>query len=148
MKKLMIVLLALSFTALVGCSKGQEINGRNMNTAYRSIKGLKKYMPAEKQMEFEIAFGLLQSANKDESAFLDVVGGKKPDQIIELGKAQFEENKKQGVKEYTQYASWDDMIKNFSKQRSDQDKARKTKNTEDKHDDVPILYNPRFPNKG
>lgn len=147
MKKLIIVFLALSFTALVGCSKGQEINGRNMNTAYRSIKGLKKYMPAEKQMEFEIAFGVLRDANKDDSAFLDVVGGKKPEQVIELGKAQFEENKKQGAKDYAQYASWDDMIKNFNKQRSDQDKVRKSKNTEDKHADVPILYNPRFPNK-
>ena len=148
MKKLMIVLLALSFTALIGCSKGQEINGRNMNTAYRSIKGLKKYMPTEKQMEFEIAFGMLRDANKDESAFLDVVDGKKPDQIIELGKAQFEERKKQGAKEYEQYPSWEAMISKFSKDRSDQDKVRKTKDTEDKHkEDDPILYNPRFPNK-
>ncbi|CAG0938223.1 hypothetical protein BROC_00155 [Candidatus Brocadiaceae bacterium] len=148
MKKLMIILLALCFTALIGCGKGQQINGHNMKTAYRSVKGLKKYMPAEKQMEFEISFGLLHDANKDESAFLEVVDGKKPEQIIELAKAQFEERKKQGAKELEQYASWEDMINKFDKERTDQDKVRKNKDTEDKHkEDASILYNPRFPNK-
>lgn len=148
MKKLMIVLLALCFTALLGCGRGQEINGHNMKTVYRSIKGLKKYMPAEKQMEFEIAFGLIQQANKDESALLKVVDGKKPEQIIEMGKAQFEDNKKQGVQEFVQYTSWEDMINKFSKERTEQDKTEKTKTDENKLPNDTILYNPRFPSKG
>ena len=145
MKKILIVLLALSITALVGCSRGQSINGSSMKTAYRSIKGLKKYMPAEKQMEFEIAFGMLQEANKEDSDFLDVVDGKKPQEVIDLAKNLFDERKKQGASEYAQYNSWEQMIANFSKERTVQDK--KHRNSEEGRPNDPVLYNPRFPNK-
>lgn len=145
MKKLAIVLLALSCTALVACGRGQEINGHNTKTAYRSVKGLKKYMPAEKQMEFEVSFWMLRDANKDDDTFLDIVDGKKPQEIIDLAKALYQERKTAGIKEYDQYATWEEMITKFGRERMDQDKIRKNKDDGKKRPDDSILYNPRSP---
>jgi len=148
MKKLAIVLLVLSCTALVACGRGSEVNGHNMKTAYRSIKGLKKYMPAEKQMEFEVSFWMLRDANKDDDTFLDVVDGKKPEEIIDMGKALYQERKAAGFKEYEQYPTWEAMITKFGKERLDQDKLKKSQPDDDKNrPDDSILYNPRSPHR-
>lgn len=145
MKKLAIVLVALSCTTLVACSKGQEINGHNTKTAYRSVKGLKKYLPAETQMEFEVSFWMLRDANKDDDTFLDLVDGKKPQEIIDMGKALYQERKAAGFKEYEQYPTWEAMITKFGKDRLDQDNVRKKKDDGKKRPDDSILYNPRSP---
>jgi hypothetical protein len=145
MKKLAIVLLALSFTVLVGCGRGSEINGSSTTTAYRSVKGLKKYMPTETQLEFEVSFWMLRDANKDDDAFLKVVGGKKPEEIIGLAKALYQERKGAGFKEYEKYSSWEEMITKFGRERLDQDSVKKAKDDSKKRPDDSILYNPRSP---
>jgi hypothetical protein len=139
----------------VACGRGSEINGHSTKTAYRSVKGLKKYMPAEKQMEFEVSFWMLRDANKDDDKFLDVVDGKKPEDIIDLAKALYQERKASGFKEYEQYASWEAMITKFGKERLDQDKIRKGREQDDfkngKTDDgkrrpeASVLYDPHSP---
>lgn len=143
MKKLAIFLLIVSCTALVACGRGSEINGHNTKTAYRSVKGLKKYMPAETQLEFEVSFWMLRDANKEDDKFLEIVDGKKPEEIIELGKALYQERKAAGFKEYAQYNSWAEMITKFGKERIDQDKVRKAKDDGKTRPDDTILYNPR-----
>jgi hypothetical protein len=150
MKKLVIFLLVLSCTALVACGKGTEINGHSTKTAYRSVKGLKKYMPAETQLEFEVSFWMLRDANKDDDTFLNLVDGKKPQDIIEMGKALYQERKAAGFKEYDQYASWEQMITKFGKERLDQDKIRKGREESDapdgkKRPEASILYDPHSP---
>ncbi len=157
MKKLAIFLLILSCTALVACSKGQEINGHNTKTAYRSVKGLKKYLPPEKQLEFEVSFWMLRDANKDDDTFLDIVDGKRPEEIIEMGKTLYQERKTAGFKEYEQYASWEAMITKFGKERLDQDNIRKGKEQEDfkngktsdgkKRPEASVLYDPSSPQR-
>jgi hypothetical protein len=145
MKKLAIILLALSCTALVACGRGSEVNGHSTKTAYRSVKGLKKYMTPEKQMEFEVSFWMLRDANKDDDAFLDVVDGKKPEEIVGLAKALYQERKTAGFKEYEKYATWEEMITKFGKERNEQDKHKKNKDDDKKKPDDSILYNPRSP---
>lgn len=147
MKKLTIVLLALICTSLVACGRGSEINGHNTKTAYRSVKGLKKYLSAEKQMEFEVSFWMLRDANKDEDTFLDIVDGKKPEQVIDLAKALYQERKNAGVKEYAQYSTWEEMITKFGRERFEQDKVNKNKGDDKNKPDDSILYNPRSPRK-
>jgi hypothetical protein len=147
MKKLAIILLAICCISLVACGRGQSINGHSMKTAFRSVKGLKKYMPAEKQMEFELSFWMLRDANKDDDTFLDIVDGKKPEEIIGLAKELYQERKTAGFKEYEQYATWEEMITKFGKERTEQDKLRKNKDDPTKPDDS-ILYNPRAPRRG
>jgi hypothetical protein len=157
MKKLAIVLLVLSCTALVACGRGSEINGHSTKTAYRSVKGLKKYMPAETQLEFEVSFWMLRDANKDDDSFLNSVDGKKPQEIIDMGKALYQERKTAGFKEYDQYASWEAMIAKFGKERLDQDKIRKGREQDDfkngktddgrKRPEASVLYDPHSPQR-
>jgi hypothetical protein len=147
MKKLAIVLLTLSCVTLVACGRGTEVNGHSTKTAYRSVKGLKKYMPAETQLEFEVSFWMLRDANKDDDAFLNIVDGKKPEEIIALAKTLYQERKTAGIKEYTQYATWEEMITKFGKERLDQDKLKKNKEDDKKRPDDSILYNPRSPQR-
>ncbi|MDD1607798.1 MAG: hypothetical protein LUO95_10670 [Methylococcaceae bacterium] len=149
MKKLAIVLLVLSCTALVACSKGQEINGHNTKTAYRSVKGLKRYMKPETQLEFEVSFWMLRDANKDDTTFLDIVDGKKPQEIIELGKVLYQERKAAGFKAYEQYPTWEAMITKFGKERIDQDKVSKSKDSRDSKEnpDNSVIYDPSSPKR-
>jgi hypothetical protein len=145
MKKLAIILLVLSCTALVACGRGTEVNGHSTKTAYRSVKGLKKYMKPEDQLQFEVSFWMLRDANKDDDTFLNIVDGKKPQEIIDMGKALYQERKTAGFKEYAQYATWEEMIAKFGKERLDQDKVNKNKDDDKKRPDDSILYNPRSP---
>lgn len=128
MKKLPALLLILSCTTLIACGKGQEINGHNTSTAYRSVKGLKNRLPIEKRIEFEVAFWTIRDLKKDDKEFLNAVDGKTPDQIIEAGQQIYQERKASGFKDYESYNSWQDMITKFGKERSEQEnKINKSK---------------------
>ncbi len=142
MKKLPALLLILSCTSLIACSKGQEINGHNTSTAFRSVKALKNRLPVEKRIEFEVAFWTIRDAKKNDTEFLNAVDGKTPQEIIEAGQAIYQERKAAGFKDYDTYTSWDDMISKFGKERSAQDNKRlKSKEDPDKSkDNNSLLY--------
>ena len=142
MKKLPALLLILSCTTLLACGKGQEINGHNTTTAYRSVKGIKNRLPVEKRIEFEVAFWTIRDAQKNDSDFLKAVDGKTPQEIIDAGQAIYQERKAAGFKDYDSYNSWDDMISKFGKERSDQDNKRlKSKEVQEKDKANNVLYN-------
>ncbi|MDO8846344.1 MAG: hypothetical protein Q7V32_18595 [Methylicorpusculum sp.] len=86
---------------------------------------IKERLPQEKRIQFEVSFWTIRDANKDESAFLDAVDGKNPDEIIMLGKEIYDQRKSQGFKEYEQYSSWEDMISKFGQERMNQDRTIK-----------------------
>ncbi len=140
MKKFPILLLILCCTSLISCSRGQQINGHNTRTAYRSVKALKNKLSPEARIEFEVSFWTLRDSIKDEKEFLDTVDGKKPEEIIALGKELYQQRKNTGFAGYEKYANWDDMISQFGKERNDQDN-RKGKNQEDPKDKAnDVLY--------
>lgn len=142
MKKLPALLLIISCTTLMACGKGQEINGHNTTTAYRSVKGIKNRLPVEKRIEFEVAFWTIRDAQKNDSDFLKAVDGKTPQEIIDAGQAIYQERKTAGFKDYDSYNSWDDMISKFGKERSDQDNKRlKPKEVQEKDKANNVLYN-------
>jgi hypothetical protein len=147
MKKISILLIILGCTMLIACSKGQEINGHTTRTAYRSVKALKNRLPPDTRMEFEVAFWAIRDANKDDKVFLDIVDGKKPEEIIALGQEIYQQRKAAGFKGYDQYSSWEEMIAKFGKERMDQDsrKGALKESAKDKANDV--LYNLNSPNK-
>ena len=64
MKKLPVLLLILTCTTLLACSKGQEINGHNTSTAYRSVKALKNRLSPDNRIEFEVSFWTIRDAKK------------------------------------------------------------------------------------
>ena len=63
MKKIILVLLGCTF--LVACNGGQKINGHSEKTVYRSVQMIKQRLPEITRLEYEIAFGLLREAEKD-----------------------------------------------------------------------------------
>jgi hypothetical protein len=141
MKKLPALLLVLACTTfLTACNKGQEINGHTMQTAYRSVKGLKNRLAPESRVEFEVSFWTIRDSIKSEGDFLNAVGGKTPLEIIEMGKEVYQQRKSSGFKGYEQYSSWEDMIAKFGKERSDQENrkgsAKSKETSKDKANDV------------
>ncbi len=141
MKKLPTLLLILGCATLIACSKGQEINGHNTATAYRSVKALKNRLSPDNRIEFEISFWTIRDAKKDDKEFLDIVDGKTPQEIIAIGKEVYQERKNAGFKGYEQYSSWEEMIAKFGKERTDQDNRKgKSKEAQDKDKANDVLY--------
>lgn len=141
MKKLPALLLILSSATLIACGKGQEINGHNTATAYRSVKALKNRLSPDNRIEFEVSFWTIRDAKKDDKEFLDVVDGKTPEEIIAIGKEIYQERKAVGFKGYEEYSSWEEMISKFGKERMDQDNRKgKSKEAQDKDKANDVLY--------
>jgi len=141
MKKLTALLLILSSATLIACGKGQEINGHNTATAYRSVKALKNRLSPDNRIEFEVSFWTIRDAKKDDKEFLDVVDGKTPEEIIAIGKEIYQERKAAGFKGYEEYSSWEEMIAKFGKERMDQDNRKgKSKEAQDKDKANDVLY--------
>jgi hypothetical protein len=137
MKKLSFCMVLLTCSLLIACGKGDQINGHNTKTAYRSVKALKNRLPANNRIEFEVAFWAIRDANKDDAQFLDAVDGKKPEEIIGLGKEIYQKRKDDGFAAYSQYKNWEDMISKFSAERDEQDiKGKKKEDAKDKANDV------------
>ena len=134
MKKLPVLLLILTCTALLACGKGQEINGHSATTAYRSVKGLKNRLSPDKRIEFEVSFWTIRDVKKDDKEFLAAVDGKTPDEIITKGKEIYQERKAVGFKGYEEYSSWEEMIAKFGKERVDQENRKgSSKDAQDKN---------------
>ena len=141
MKKLPALLLILSCATLIACGKGQEINGHNTATAYRSVKAIKNRLPPDNRIEFEVSFWTIRDVKKDDKEFLNAVDGKNPEEIVALGKDIYQERKTAGFKGYEQYSSWEEMITKFGKERMDQDNRKvKSKDAQEKDKENDVLY--------
>lgn len=127
MRILSIFIISFSILMSTGCSKGSQINGRNFKTALKSVKMIKGRLPQEQRIAFELSFWAIRTAYRNNTEFLDIVGGKTPDELIEVGKEVFAKRKAEGFEEYQQYAGWDDMIAKYAADRAAQ-------NTKKKHD--------------
>jgi hypothetical protein len=137
MKKLPILLLILCSTSLISCSKGSQINGHNTRTAFRSVKALKNRLSPDARIEFEVSFWTLRDSIKSEKEFLNTVDGKKPEEIIAMGKELYQQRKNSGFASYEKYNSWEDMITQFGQERIDQDNRKgKKEDPKDKANDV------------
>lgn len=124
MKKLPILLLILCCSSLIACSKGSQINGHTTRTAYKSVKALKNRLSPDARIEFEVSFWTLRDSIKVDKEFLNAVDGKKPEEIIAMGKELYQQRKNTGYAGYEKYASWEEMIAKFGKERLDQDNRR------------------------
>ena len=141
MKKLSALLLIFSCATLIACGKGQEINGHNTATAYRSVKSIKNRLSPDKRIEFEVSFWTIRDVKKDDKEFLNTVDGKSPEEIIAVGKELYQERKTAGFKGYEDYSSWDEMITKFGKERIDQDNQKgKSNEAQDKEKANSLLY--------
>ena len=94
---------------------------------------IKNRLPADNRIEYEVSFWTIRDSIKDDGDFLSTVDGKNPQQIVELGKEFYQKRKAAGFKEYEQYATWEEMIAKFGKERIEQDRS-KSKNKKDQVD--------------
>jgi len=124
MKKMTTVLLFLACSLLMACNKNHQINGSSMKTVNRSVSMIKERLPLDQRIEFEVSFWTLRDDIKDNGDFLEAVDGKTPEQLIETGKELFQKRKASGNKEYEQYASWEQMIAQYSQERIDQNRKK------------------------
>lgn len=97
--------------------EAETINGHTSKTARDSLAVVKSSLDAYARSEFEVSFWMLRDINKDEQTFLKLVDGKKPEEIIALGKALYQQRKNTGDKEYEQYSSWEELIDAYMKER-------------------------------
>ena len=86
---------------------------------------IKGRLPQEQRIAFELSFWAIRTAYRNNKEFLDIVDGKTPDELIEVGKEVFAKRKAEGFKEYQQYANWDEMISKYTKEREEQNTKRK-----------------------
>jgi len=113
---------------LIGCTKGSEVSGRSLKSANKSVSRIKDRLPTDQRIEFEVSYWTLRDSIKDKKEFLNTVGGKTHEELIELGKEVFQQRKNDGFREYDKYNSWDQMITEFTQERLDQDKHKKIDN--------------------
>ena len=117
MKKVLLILAVLGLTA---CNNSQKINGHNEKTVYKSIQMIKPRLPEATRVEYEIAFGLLREAQKDNAIFFKSIDGKTPSELIAMGKDIFQQRKTEGVAEYQKYQSWEEMMATHQQERAKQ----------------------------
>ena len=139
MRNLSTLLLIVFALTLLGCGRGDQINGHNSRTAFRSVKILKERLPPEKRIEFEVSFWTIRDTFKDTDEFLNQVDGKNTNEIIALGREIYQQRKNQGFKAYEKYQSWEDMIAQFSQERLQQDRRIKA-DPKDKDRANNVLY--------
>jgi hypothetical protein len=120
-----ISLVLLLTASMMGCSGGDQINGRSLKTANRSVSFIKERLPNEKRIEFEVSYWTLRDAIKNNEEFLDKVDGKRPDELIELGREIFQQRKSAGFSDYQKFNSWEQMITAFTQQRLEQNRSNR-----------------------
>lgn len=109
-----------------------------MRTAFKSVKALKNRLQPETRVEFEVSFWTIRDSLKNDKEFLAAVDGKKPEEIIAIGKEIYQQRKNSGFPAYAEFSSWDQMITKFSQERLDQERGGRKVDPKDKAND--ILY--------
>lgn len=126
MKFLSMVIVLILSTSLTACSNGNEVSGRSMKGAYRSVNRIKSRLPTEQRIEFELSFWAIRDKYRgDKDTFLDEVGGKTHEEVIAMGKQMFQERKSAGFAEYQKYDNWDHMIAQYAQTRINQNKNKR-----------------------
>lgn len=131
MKKATTILVFLICSLLVGCNKSHQINGSSLKTVSRSVNSIKEKLPLDQRIEFEVSYWSLRDEIRNNKDFLNEIDGMTPEKLIAKGKEIFEKRKANGVKDYQQYANWDQMIAEYTQERIDQNR-KKSPDTRDK----------------
>lgn len=125
MKKTTSILILLLCTLLIGCNRSNQINASSNRTATRSITIIKNKLPLSQRIEFEVSYWSLRDEIKDNKAFLNEIDGLTPEGLIAKGKEIFEKRKTGGLKDYQQFDNWDQMIAQYTEERTDQNRRKR-----------------------
>lgn len=125
-----LVLICLAF--MISCGSGTKINARSLKTVNKSVSFIKDRLPEAERLQFEIAFWMVRDDIRNNDEFLKTVDGKKPVDLIAMGKDIFTKRKAAGDQEYAKYETWEQMITGWYQQR--QIEMAKAKERTDKRD--------------
>ena len=139
MKKSTAILVFIVCSLLIGCNKSHQINGSSMKTVSRSVNSIKEKLPLDQRIEFEVSYWSLRDEVKNNKDFLNEIDGMTPEKLIAKGKEIFEKRKASGVKNYQQYANWDEMIAQYTQERIDQNR-KKSPDPRDKNKPARVDY--------
>ena len=139
MKKSTAILVFIVCSLLIGCNRSHQINGSSMRTVSRSVNSIKEKLPLDQRIEFEVSYWSLRDELKNNKDFLNEIDGMTPEKLIAKGKEIFEKRKASGVKNYQQYANWDEMIAQYTQERIDQNR-KKTPDPRDKSKPARVDY--------
>ncbi|SMF95942.1 hypothetical protein SAMN02949497_3320 [Methylomagnum ishizawai] len=93
-------------------SRTYELSGGDRAAIYRSAVKVKRTLPTDQRVLFDTSMLLLDKIKSGEGpdAFADAVGGKTPEEVIEMAKHEVNVKIAAGDPEFKQYASWEDMV--------------------------------------
>lgn len=121
MKASCVLLVLAACVLLNACGNANQINGRSMKTAHKSVALIKEHLPANQRVEFEVAYWALRNQIKDDGEFLKFIDQKTSTELIALAKANFAKDKAAGVTEVAKYDNWEQMITRQIELRGEQD---------------------------
>lgn len=142
MRTLFVFLLGIACLLSSACSTERSINGRSEQTAAKSVKIMKEYLPPDMRVEFELAYWTTRNALPDKKEFLSAVDGKTAPEMIAVGRKYFDQQKAAGIQGYEKYASWDEMVATMIQERKAQSLAKTPEDKRDKANDIMYKLNP------
>lgn len=109
-------LLAVIYFLPAFMQRTDSINGASRVAAYKSAIKVKRYLSTDERVLFDTAFGILDKIKSAEGpdAFVEAVGGKSPDEIIELAKYEVGVKIAAGDPEFKKYGSWENMVRTLT----------------------------------
>ena len=119
MRILSIIFISTALLLSTGCG-GNEVSGRSFKSSLRSANKIKSRLPQDLRVPFELSYWAIRDYYRDNEDFLDIVGGKNPEELIAAGKEVFLQRKADGFAEYQKYTTWEEMINKYQQDRQDQ----------------------------
>jgi len=125
MRILSILFISTALLLSTGCTGGDQVSGRSFKSSLRSVNRIKNRLPQDLRVPFELSYWAIRDYYRENKEFLDIVGGKNPDELIATGKEVFLQRRADGFAEYQKYTTWDEMINKYQQDRQDQTIKRK-----------------------
>lgn len=119
MRILSIIFISTALLLSTGCG-APEVSGRSFKSSLRSANKIKSRLPQNLRVPFELSYWAIRDYYRDNKEFLNIVGGKTSEEIIEAGKNVFLTRKAEGFSEYQKYSTWGEMISKYQQDRQDQ----------------------------
>lgn len=121
-----IALTLILVCPLNGCGNASQINARSVQTVKKSVSYIKEHLPADQRLPFEASYWLIRDQIKKDDDFLQAVNGKTAEELIAMGKENFNQRKAAGEKGYAEFESWEQMISHSEQQRAGLTNSDKT----------------------
>ena len=140
MRKLFTLLICVFCILSIGCGGETTVNARNNKVVFKSFNRIKKFLPNDERLEFEIAFYTVRDSLGKSKLFLRSVDGKNVEEIIVLGQEHFNKRKAEGIPAYDKYSSWEDMLTRVKAERAAQSLPKQKITTREQRNN--LNYNP------